>query len=792
MKIVRNLSTCIALGLAVGSASALAQNSGTDDAGSSPMLEEIMVTATRRTTGLQTTPVAVTAFTGEEINNLFATDIGDIALLTPNFSAAQITGFNAAGFALRGAAQTDILVYWEPAVAVLVDDFVVPHVQTQLLDPFDLESVEVLRGPQGTLFGKNTTAGVVNVRTKRPVMNEYTLDARLRVGNYGRVEPRLAVNVPIVDDTLAFRLSTTYQKSDGFYRNGKVSPGQLAPPDNRRLGGDDAITARAKLLWEPTESLTILAQYEYLRDRGDTPPAVNTTDPAAPQAFNFIGFPGITGGDPLDQAGVSFRDFVTPGGETTGLFLSDGHQIDVDGFYLNIDWEFGDYVLTSITGQRNQDSRLPNTYAGETYGSLFDATRDDERETFQQEVRIASYFDGPFNFVGGVFYQEDETQFNVLQYLGILDLVGASVPGVLDNNNPLIISNNQEMDSTAIFFDATFDFAETWQVAAGVRWTDETKAFFSRPGVPILLYGQTPGDYPFNPNDTNAFPCNPTVPCLEDEESWEEPTYRVMLANQFTDDLYGYASYATGFKSGGYSDQAGSGLQVPLDRTRYEPEEVDSLEFGLKADLMGGRARLNSAIFFAEYSDMQRAAIAQQGAFQETVVFNAAEVPVWGLELEGSILLTDNLTLRGNFGYLDASYDRFELDTNLDGTPDQDLSGRPVTRAPEWMAGVDLTWAGSWRNGSHMRGMFGVYYEDESTYYYSGDGPQFDTFIESHLLFDANITWTAPSENWFVSVFGRNLSDERYKNASQYVGGLWTFSTYAPPRTYGMEVGFLY
>lgn len=793
MKTARVLQGLLPLPLALSCSLAVAQSVGSEGAESDAILEEVLVTANRRVSDLQTTPIAITALTGEGLDQLFANDIGDIAWVTPNFSSASVTGFNAAGFAIRGAGQTDILVYWEPPVGVIVDDFVVPQVQTQLLAAFDIESVEVLRGPQGTLFGKNTTAGAVVVRTKKPQLGETTVDARLRLGNYGVVEPRLAVNLPMGDE-FAFRLAAMSQQSDGYYRNGKVSPGQLTEPTNERIGGNDNINARAKLLWEPTEDLTVLFQYEYLKDRSDSPPAVNTTDPNSPQAFNFIGFPGITGGDPLDQAGISNRDFIDgPGSETTGLFMTDGHQIDVDGYYLNIDWQFGDYILSSVTGQRNQDSRLPSTYTGERYASLFDATRDDQRETFQQEVRLTSYFSGNTNFVAGVFYQTDKTSFNVLQYLGILDFFGTSVPGVLDNNNPLIISNNQDMQSLAGFFDMSYDFADTWQIAGGVRYTHEEKEFFSRPGTPIIVYGQTPGDYPFDPNNTAQFPCTDTTPCTTDKQTWDEPTYRIMLSNQFTDDVYGYASYSHGFKSGGYSDQAGSGLQVPLARTAYQPETADSFEIGSKMDLMGGRARMNIAVFHVTYEDMQRAAIASTSAgLQETVVFNAAQVPAYGVEFEGSYLITDDLVLRGNVGWLKAKYDEFLLDLNLDGEPDQDLSGRPVTRAPEWTAGIDLTWTKNLSNGSNIRSFFGIYYEDENTYYYSGDGEQFDTFIESHTLFDANVTWTSPTGDWWVSLYGKNLTDERYKSASQYVGGLWTFSTYAPPLTYGMEVGFFW
>lgn len=801
------LSRAVALALpalALSGPQALAQDSA-------PALEEVLVTATRRVSDLQSTPVAVTAISQDKFESLFARDLGDVALLTPNFSAAQITGFNAAGFAMRGASQTDILVYWEPPVGVLVDDFVVPNMQTQLLDPYDIESVEVLRGPQGTLFGKNTTAGAVNVRTVRPEMNVFGLDASATLAQYGRQDFRAAVNVPLVDDKLAFRLAAMSRSSDGFYKNGKTSLGSIGGDfvgDGRDLGGDDSLSGRAKLLWTPTDNLSVYLQYEYLRDEGDSAPAVNETDPNSAQAFNFIGLPGVTSGDPLDQAGVTNRDFLADG-TPTGLRFSNGHQVDVDGIHLRIEWAVGDYQITSVTGLREQDSYLPSTYTGEvgnpnTVVSIFDATRYDDRETFQQELRIASDYDGPFNFVGGVFYQEDETAFNVIQYLGILDLFGNGIPGVLGDNDPLIISNNQDLESLAFYFDGTYEFADTWAASIGVRYTQEDKSFFSRPGTPVVLYGVGAGDLPIDPNNTALYPCSTVNPldCQTDEETWREPTYRILLSNQFSDNLYGYASFSHGFKSGGYSDQAGSGLAVPLSATRYEPEEADSWEIGLKADFLDGRARLNTALFYVEYTDMQRATIVTtpQG-LQETVIFNAAEVTAAGLELELSALLTDSLSLNANLGLLDTEYDEFGLDLDLDpSTPEVSLSGNDVTRAPEITAGLDLTWNGTLGNAGSLRAIAGIYYEDESVYYYAIDppsagfpggtpAPDFNTFIQERTLVNVSLTYTSPDENWYASVYGRNITDERYRNASQYVGGLWTFSTYAPPSIWGVELG---
>jgi len=762
-------------------------------------MDEIFVRATRRETDIQTTPVAVTAIDSQGFKDLFANDIGEVALKVPNFSAAQITGFNAAGFAMRGASQTDILVYWEPPVGVLVDDFVVPHMQTQLLEPYDIEQVEVLRGPQGTLFGKNTTAGVVSVRTKRPDFDGIATDASVRFGNYGRKELRGAVNIPIIEDRLAFRLAAMSQDSDGYYKNGKNSIGSAAGDvigDRSEIGGDDAISARAKLLWKPIDTLDILFQYEYLDDDGDSPPTVNETDPNAPQAWNALGFPGVSSGDPLKQAGVSNRD--------DGLQMSEGHKINIDGYYLNIDWEIGNFDVTSVSGYRDQQSKLPSTYAGEVVGSLFDATRDDKRETWQQEVRVASDFDGAFNFVAGMFYQKDETSFNVLQYLGLLDLFGlpspASCPAATNNDCPLVITNNQDMNSLAGFFDLTYDFAETWQFAGGIRFTSEEKKFFSRPGTDIGLYGATPANWPFDPNNTGQFPCrnllDPADPnynafdCQEDQDQWDEETYRLLLSNQFTDNLFAYASFSHGFKSGGYSDQAGSGLAQPTANIRYDPEKADSFEIGVKWDGFDDRLRLNSAVFYVEYDDMQRAAIATVGALQETVVFNAAQVNAWGVETEGTLILFDGLEANFNIGYLDTEYDEFRLDLDLDpATPDLNLDGEDVTRAPEWTAGIDLTYVYDWSNIGSLRAIAGIYYEDESTFYYAADGSAFNTEIEDHTLINASLTYTHRSEKWFVSLFGKNLGDTTYKNASQYVGGLWTFSTYAPPLTYGMEVG---
>ena len=389
-----------ALSIAVMLAGAAQADTATDAGATAAAggLEEIVVTATRRESNLQSTPIAVTAIDSQVMAALTPRTLADVALLVPNFSANKINGFNAASFAMRGVGNTDIIVYNEAPVAVLIDDFVMPSTQTQLLDPFDVQEVEVLRGPQGTLFGKNTTGGAVVVKTKPPVLDQFTVDAQAGGGSYNEYHGQAAINIPIISNQLALRLVGSQEHQDGWMRNGASSTigGTTYTGDGARVGGSDVFTGRAKLLWEPTDNLRVQFTYEALRDRSQTPGALNATpsdlDPATgfPYfVFPNLGLPGHLTGDPLTQAGVTNRQG----------FLIDaqrGHRVDADGFHLNTDLTFGAGTLTWVQGYRSQDSSLPSNYTGVVGPlSVFDANRSDLRKTWQEEIRFASRDFGP-------------------------------------------------------------------------------------------------------------------------------------------------------------------------------------------------------------------------------------------------------------------------------------------------------------------------------------------------------------------------------------------------------------
>lgn len=768
--------------------------------------DEIFVQATRRETNIQNTPVAVSAVNEDAIDGVVPRDLGDIAVLVPNFSAAKVANFNAASFAIRGAAQSDIIVYSESQVGVTIDDFYVPHVQTQLLDMFDIEQVEVLRGPQGTLFGKNTTAGVVNVRTKQPVLGEFQGEGRLQGGSYGRVEARLAANIPL-GDHFAFRWSGLYQKSDGYYRNGAefgpVTPFAPSPfagitgsGDGLRAGGDDVKAMRAKLLFQPSDAFSAVFQYEHIRDDSDTVPSVNES----PDNF-VLPLLGYTRdpGDPLNNAGITRRD-------DEGLLLNHGHRVDVNGYYLNMDWNASpNLTVKSVTGYRVQESRLASTYTGEAGPvSLFDANRSDDRDTFQQEIRLNWNVTDRIDLVAGGFYQSNNVTFCVNQVLGFLDLLGVTLPFGTFNDNAQVLCNAQEGRAYALFADSTIALTDRLTIAGGFRYTWENKDWIGRNQV---FFQQLTGG--FDPSlraDTIGGPLAAAdfdtynVGVMSSSGSWEEPAWRATASYEFSDDFYGYFTHSRGFRSGAFNDQSGTtgNPLTPAGIAPTNPEIANSYEIGFKSDWFDNTFRLNVTGFWVKYDDAQRQIAAtltnQFGQqFQETRFFNAADVEVKGVEIEGGWSTPiEGLTINGNFAWQTGKYNTFEADTDFDGVIDVDFSGRPLTRLPKKMWTAQAIYETTVFYDKTLAFNFIAAHEDENIANYSDLSSDYDTFLDERTILSAAIELTGPEDRWLVRLFAKNLTDKRYRIAAQPVADLWINSNYGEPRVFGAEIGFRY
>jgi iron complex outermembrane receptor protein len=781
-------------------------------------LEEITVTATRRESNLQTTPLAVTAIDLQEMSEVQPRTLQDLALFVPNFSANKVNGFNAASFAMRGVGNTDIIVYNEAPVAVLIDDFVMPSTQTQLLDPFDIADVEVLRGPQGTLFGKNTTGGAVVVKTKAPVIDETSLETEGGAGSFSEFNVRGALNIPLIPGQMALRVVAAEEREAGWMRNGASDSylGHTYTGDGSRVGGTDVFTSRAKILWEPMQGLRAQFMYEMLTDRSQVPAAVNATPtnslPGAPAPyfvfadFGLVNPPSL---DPLNSAGIDNR---------SGQLIDsqNGHHVDANGEHLNIDYTIDPGTFTWVQGYRSQDSALASDYTG-VVGPLaiFDANRSDRRKTWQEELRFASKDIGPWNYVGGLFYQHDNTKFCVAQVLGIYDLFTAAgggdpnaapLPGLQPggyNNNPQVLCNEQTDKSEAAYGETNFKFTDVDTFTLGARVTRDSKDWIGRQQVfvqqlpsptgaivPSFTYQQLGGL--MSGADFGAYPFG----VVSDNHTWTQPTYRFIYSHKFSEDLFTYFNFSHGFKAGGYNDQVGTGGTpiTPDERRPTDPEKANSFEVGMKSELWDHRIRLNEALFYVKYIDLIRQVVepvvnANGHPGEETLFANAAGMKAYGIENEFTMRLTDNLTVRVPFSWQHCEYTSFTSGT---GAAAVDLSHLPVNRCPTSTATLDLAWAQPLPTGRVVVDVNDNWVaKNLDTYSITAPYEPFtQTYADARALLGASITYYGQDDRWFVRAYGRNLTNRIYKESGQNVDPLWVWAFYGEPQFFGGEIGY--
>jgi iron complex outermembrane receptor protein len=701
-------------------------------------------------------------------------------------------------------------------------------VATQLIEMFDIEQVEIFRGPQGTLFGKNTTGGAIAFTTKKPVLGQFFGDVQATYGQWDSNDGKItklnfALNVPI-GETVAMRLAIIYDNYDGYYTNDKPMGGTFAclacdgpgqptteeiftkyptTGDGSKIGGRDVLAAKLKFRWEPSDSFLADFTYEYLRD--DSPPVANTNETAtfAEEAYLWplLGWPGIAEmgwSDPF-RTGESWT-------QNAAIDMAGGHQVDADGLYLNMTWSLDNFLIKSITGYRETDEIFASTYSGEAYTSQYDASRNTQREQFQQELRLTSTLDGPFNFVAGAAYFIDDVQFMVFGSLGyFLPLAGAE----FYRDRFEIQWTEQDRTSYALYLDGTYEFSEKARLTAGIRWTKDKKDFVrwnlgtaANPVSNIIELDQ------FISPHVNPLPESAFGNVVYDSESWSQPTYRLVFDYKFRDNMMGYASYATGFNAGGFSETCGG----PLSCQPYNSEENDNFELGLKSDLLDGAMRLNVALFHTQYENLQRDTVvtildAAGNTFQETVAVNVGESTAKGIEIELNWLPTENLRFDFNLGTLDHEYDSYSPE-GVDPGP-MYLPGEPRTMdfsvlkppfSPELNWGLAGTYLQNLSSGSMITYNASVHYQDEyETDPFPANGQGADssgdpiikqkgyTQGEERTLVDAFIMWQSPTEAWGLTLYGKNLTNETWRSSGQGVAILWNFTHHGPPR----EIGFV-
>jgi len=785
-------------------------------------LEEVIVTARRVQENVQKAPVTVSAVSGDLIEQALITNVTEIDALAPNVNITSVNFFGGAiSPFIRGVGTFEQEGAFDPAVAVLVDGIYLSTTVGAVPDLFDIERVEVLRGPQGTVFGRNSLSGALYIVTKRPA-EEFGLKIAATYGEFGQREYAARVDFPITDG-FAGKVSVQSVESDGFYDRTLVTdttsanavanaivPGSIVLgnlPDESGTGdagGADNISVRPTLTWKPDETAEISLIAEY--SKNETEPASVNVAPARIQtlpdgtpvpAFNpaagllpftyaisaspvFGGF-GQVGKDPANLRGNVFDIIANVDNE---------YELEITGASLEGIFDLGDGELTVNTGIRETEQYINFDTDGSGV-DLFNVERLTEIQQFTFEARYNGDLDAlgtGSQYIVGVFYLDDEYDQKdhfygtgiVQQTVGLgITTAGLGIPGPA---TPVALydiygGSGQKRESLAVY--ATLDYVinEDWRATFGARYSQEDKEF-------AFAEGGSCQNFNFSLSDCGLAPG--TLPPARVSDDWNNFSSKVTLDYQIGDDVLVYGIVAQAFRSGGFNGRA----PVRTLLGPFEPEEVTSYELGLKTELFDNRLRLNAAAFLNDYKDLQREFQVGPGL---TTVTNAAEGSIKGLEFEltalpfGSI---PELTLRGTLGLLDTEYDSYAGDLNGDGVP-EDLSSTEFPRASGITASVDLSYAKEIANGE-LSSRLAYSWQDESFPSFQN----FDSFkTEAYGLLDFSVGCRMNLKGGSsagVTLFGKNLTDERVIVNGSVLVGLQNIGDVNPPRRYGIRVDYEY
>lgn len=734
-------------------------------------VEEIVVRARLRAESIQETPVSVTAITNAQLENQASVDIQDIEGLAPNTIIDNVNaGPSAAAISIRGISFEDIEKSFDPTVGVIVDGVFLGTNTGQLIDFFDFQSVEILRGPQGTLFGRNTIGGVVNIRRSDPT-GEWGLRSSATLGNFGRREYRVVANAPIIEDKLAVKGFYFRQQSEGFVDN--VTLDQREPESTVQNYG-------ATVLFTPADWARWKFTYEQTREDSETAqgslsqPGIDLVCLGAalpPGSFPPGFFP------PAQECGRNNDEDLY----TTFTNIRGPIEADTDAIASELNLEFGPLDFTYILGWRQVDESVRQDFDAVSV-DFFDTLRLQDYDQFSHELRLAGDITDRINFVTGLFYFDSDYSLDQTSNFGpALQTLGGTPP----QSGQLVEHSNQ---SFAVFGDVDVQLTERLKISGGGRWTRDEKSIVNEFGIILPGLGFI---------STSPIPGTAIVPGfqVQAEDSWSEFTPRASVDYALRDDNLVYFSYAKGFRSGGFNGRAATAASAAIP---FEPETVRSYEVGSKNGFFDNRLVLNMAAFWSNYDNKQeeivRATPPGSPNPQETIVANASTARIRGIELDFTARPVPSLLINGALGFLDAEFTDFPL--LVVGTGVVDISSRNLRRAPEFTASI---------GGEYTRPVPLGELQIAAVYRYLGE---YDTTIngdplditrndprgrtDKQNLIDARIDYRILQDDSMVRIgfFGRNLLDDRGLNAALPVAGLFTFGSARPPRTWGVELGF--
>ena len=760
------------------SAAAVAQSEESDESSRSETmaqsdddemaLESLTVTAQRREENLQDVPLSVTAIGGRQLFDAGVSDLSRLDQLVPGLQFGQ-SGSDARP-AIRGTRTENVSVQQDPVVSFYVDGVYRSLTSQALASIVDVERVEVLRGPQGTLYGRNAFGGAVNIISNAPRFFQ-EFGGSISYGNFSRVRAEAYANVPLGDD-LALRISGAYENHDFIVENTFNPDAGLRDKDERYL--------RAQLLWKPSNRMSVTVRASHWEQGGNG---------NSEFGYKLIGTPI----DPSDDGNpITFSEVrnarLAPVNPRTGggnlPILQDPYTIDYD-FEPRLDTEqstvdaeatyaFRNATLTAILSYtdfevgRTADSdlsRLASSFAGQF----------DEVQTATQELRLDSSTDGPLTWTaGGFFLQEEKSGLFIFDRLFNTDPVtnrpdGTIATAYFSDFNALA---DVETDSYAAFGQASYALSERLNLTGGLRYTQDDKAF-SRVTtglntVPVTFFeadGVTPR------------------PVLEDSETFDQVTWRLAIDYRLAEQNLVYASVSTGFQSGGFNNSADS----VTGGASFDPQEVTAYEIGSKNRFLDNRLTLNAALYFNDFDALLAQEFVDVGATTLAISTNAGQARAYGLELEADWRATRALTLNVRAAFNQAEFGDYRVNDPISGeTVNLDGERIPLTPDITFGAGADHTLYLA--NGSLTSSIYAYYSSDYSTNDIDYAFSEQDAFTRV----DARIRYTNNTGTWFVEAFGRNLTDEEIVNRTVRFGQDAIVQNYSDPAIYGVRLGLRY
>lgn len=747
-------------------------------------LEVITVTARRREENVQTAPLSVSAFGTNALEERNVQAASDITNFVPNVqfdsTASESGGGASSQISIRGIGQTDYVLTVEPAVGVYLDGVYIGKSMGSLLDTVDVARVEVLRGPQGTLFGKNTIGGAVQIVSQRPTSY---LDGYYEVttGSYDRVTARGAISGPL-SEGLRARISGSYDNRDGYVH--RVTPsGQRTGVTQ---GGRNRLSGRLVVEADLTPDLLATLSVDATRIREESPAQilVKAEENAGFSSAYNAGIPGgvcLAGqerfSNPLCYNSQWVRDLDSYETTNSGFNRS---NTDVYGVGLNLEWKLDAVTLKSITAWRKVEVDVAQDITGSPHYYNYIAQQIDT-EQFSQEFQVTGdAFGGRLNYVAGLYYlHETGTQLFPVQMTLVQFLSGGDIKN----------------DSYAAFGQATYDLTDRFSITGGLRYTKEKKRF--NPGVQTLQ-GYTPQtDVPGFVNlVANAFgpPGTPLFPAGWYSRSENSFTPMISANYKFTPDVMAYATWSKGFKGGGFTMRYFPPVipdpgTDPDDIVAYAgPEKATSYEVGLKTELFNRRVRFNIAAFYTDYKDIQITYNVDPdgdgpiGNFVP-VLSNAASAEIKGIEVEASAALVDWLRVDGSLGYVDAEYKDFSAEA-LANYPA--ISGFRIANTPKWTVNVGAT--ATFFDNESGRAFTRIDYA-----YRSGQFKEFSNepalYQPGFGLLNASLTYVLPGERVQVSGGVTNITDKAYISSGVYNSGIgYAQAVVARPREWFLRL----